>query len=339
MPETTFEDRIREALHAEVDRAQFRPLGLPAATRARRRLVRNAVAASVLGLVVVAGAAAGIAAFATPMTTQPGGGGAYVPTPSAACCLPPVASLVYEATDGSVRYLGLEDDQGGDILHSSEALDATADGVLETTPDGWLELYAGGHDFEPISRVPDGLIDGAIAPDGTAIAFTTDRGLFTLRIEDGAKPVLVERARAEMGVSLTSPTWSPDGTRIAFVRSAVYASDLEMLDLTLQHASTVRAGVSSAAWSPDGRSIAVFGTNGDALLLIDAATGAPSDVMATASSASAPAWSPDGAHLAFIGTDGAVTIVESDGSGAAQVQLPDARSGSPLFWVPGTTGG
>jgi hypothetical protein len=339
MPDTSVEARIRSALLADVDGEPFRPVAPGVVARARRRLVRNAVAAALVGIAVLAGSIAGVGALAHPSMTTPGHGRPYVPDVGAfLCCLPPSPSLIYGAADGTVRYMVPGVGSRWPVLHSAQAVAVGRDGTIaEVTSDGWLGIYLGGHDFAPIQEDVGTVTGASIRPDAEQIVYTTPDGLFGEPIAGEAEPTALVPARP--GELLSSPTWSPDGTRLAFVSTSNGDSALKMLEVATQQVSTVRDGVVSAAWSPSDNTIAAFGPDGVGLLLIDSSTGRPRTIDPSATSATAPAWSPDGSRLAFLGPEGRAAVIRPDGTELeSDVHLPGIASDSPLFWSPGTSG-
>jgi Tol biopolymer transport system component len=159
-----------------------------------------------------------------------------------------------------------------------------------------------------------------------------------------------------------SMAWSPDGRRLAFLRSVGREAGLPLDDLMVVDAdgSNLRilaAGLTPAetygygaegsqalvapAWSPDGDSLAVTvyphptGTLNSRLAVVDVGTGELRDPLPAAFwSASAPAWSPDGRELAFVGAatmhdSSGVFVVRTDGSDVRNVSAPFGDGGVP----------
>jgi Tol biopolymer transport system component len=133
-------------------------------------------------------------------------------------------------------------------------------------------------------------------------------------------------------------SWSPDGTRIAFVGTGgLYAVNVDGSGST-QLTSGVTAGF--PAWSPDGTKIA-FGcvvdagnndicvANGDGTGLVRLTTDPADDHR--------PAWKPDGSRIAFVTSrygsdangDPGIAVMNADGAGVTAVGNGEAPAWSP----------
>ena len=93
------------------------------------------------------------------------------------------------------------------------------------------------------------------------------------------------------------PTWSPDGTRIAYASGAGQSVDLKVLQLSNQHATSIYtwiggAGIADPAWSPDGKQIAFTQSffKSTAIYIVNLDGSGYSEI--GLSLGSAPSWAP-----------------------------------------------
>jgi TolB protein len=118
-----------------------------------------------------------------------------------------------------------------------------------------------------------------------------------------------------------SPSWSPDGGRLAFVsyrqgspRLYIYSGE----DGSLKDSTPPGSELCVAPdWSPDGRLIAFSSSSeGDSdIFILDVATGRSRQISFSRGSDTSPDWSPSGREIAFT----------SDRSGTPQVYIMDAE--------------
>jgi len=103
---------------------------------------------------------------------------------------------------------------------------------------------------------------------------------------------------------LLSPSWSPDGKKLAFVGYAEKGPIIQMIDLTTSQTTTVAdyKGVNSApAWSPDGRRIAYSTSRHGSpdVYIYDVASGQHQRINSHYAIDTEPAWSPRGDSILF----------------------------------------
>lgn len=133
------------------------------------------------------------------------------------------------------------------------------------------------------------------------------------------------------------PSWSPDGTTIAFQRKTATGSEIWLMGsggtAQTQLTHTLRGAAPYARWprwSPDGTRIAlVRSATADAagdLLVIAAGGGLEKKLAGNAGTPGA--WSPDGSKLAFVTTGARLNRVNADGSGL----VPLASAGVYKGW-------
>jgi TolB protein len=162
-----------------------------------------------------------------------------------------------------------------------------------------------------------------IAPLATALAFVQAGDIYRLDIRTHtSRPLVATRALEH------SPTFSPDGTRLAFVRENGGNADIYVANADgsqTRRLTRTAGGEYNPAWSPDGASIA-FASNRSGLfkIYVMRADGRGVRLVAPRRSGGGgsytPAWSPDGKWLAFSSSaetpeNPEIYVVHPDGSG------------------------
>ncbi len=204
----------------------------------------------------------------------------------------------------------------------------------------WLRQRSGGTEA-PLTEGPD--ISPQFSPDGASILFLRqeETGLSAYRVQ-----VLGGPARKLLH-NVFEACFSPDGERLAFIRSA---GDIEMPANTVAIHDIQSGSEQELArfenqfayglrWSPDGRWLScgigssVMNTPENELLRIDAKTGEVHTARpSTARRLSSAAWTPDSRYLILAES----TSLLGDISGAMGLVLkmdPFSGEETPLFWV------
>ncbi|WP_448252666.1 Tol-Pal system beta propeller repeat protein TolB [Ottowia oryzae] len=156
----------------------------------------------------------------------------------------------------------------------------------------------------------------------TRLAYVTKAGgRYTLWVADSDG----ENAQAALGSPepIISPTWSPNGSQLAYVsfesrKPVIYVHDVSTGRRRLL--ANFRGSNSAPAWSPDGRSLAVTLSRdgGSQLYLISASGGEPRRLTQSQSIDTEPTFSPDGSMIYFV----------SDRGGAPQIYRMSASGGA-----------
>jgi Tol biopolymer transport system component len=134
-----------------------------------------------------------------------------------------------------------------------------------------------------------------------------------------------------------APSWSPDGTRIAYESFLGGNSHIWVMNADGSGQTELTSGTQNMdpAWSPDGTQIAFARptSNGLNLFVMNADGSAlrrVSDVFG-----SGPAWSPDGRRIAYVGLDG-IGVVDIDGRDPHRISALGAFAAGPSWSPDGT---
>ncbi len=148
----------------------------------------------------------------------------------------------------------------------------------------------------------------------------------------------------------TGPTWSPDGTRIAFYayrgggNADIYVMNADGSD-SINITDSPSTNDRYAAWSPDGNRVVFHSNRPDEsdgsrdfdLYIYDFRDGSLSQLTANDVDDLGPDWSPDGSQIAFhsytAGTHQIYTI-QPDGAGRRQITPDDLVSAAFPTWSP-----
>jgi hypothetical protein len=227
-------------------------------------------------------------------------------------------------------------------------------------------------DGTDVARLTDGVNDSwaSWSPDGTRIVFSSTR--YDQAIE-GCEPGFPHEYRCPTDiyvmdvdgsnvVRLTDdpagefmPRWSPDGSRIAFVREGDLAAGTYEAVFTMRLDGTdvrqVSSGVDGSdfwpSWSPDGSMIVFAAIRREdwGIWAVDA-DGSNEHMILGGTGAGYvdnPVWSPDGSLIAFVGNlavddyspDDAIYVMRPDGTGVTPIaDAPGVGVAGDIAWRP-----
>jgi dipeptidyl aminopeptidase/acylaminoacyl peptidase len=174
------------------------------------------------------------------------------------------------------------------------------------------------------------------SPDGTSVAFDSDRGgtrgIFVAN-RDGTN---VHRVSGPGYAAL--PTWSPDGGRIAFVKADDRDDTvwnlwiLELATGALRQVSFHGAGrTSTGSWFPDGHRICY--SHESRLLIVDLTTGDRREFTSPRGRVGAATVSPNGRRIVFKAGGGGTWLLNLEQGGDMR-RILDDPSAEEFSWAP-----
>jgi len=191
-------------------------------------------------------------------------------------------------------------------------------GFVYTVSQAQLRLTA-----HKIADVIYQALTGDVGVFATRIAYVVKQGKrYELQVSDsdgyGAQTVLASNE------PIISPTWAPDGERLAYVsfedkKPVVYVQSLKAGDR--RAVARFKGSNSAPAWSPDGKRLAVVLSmaGGSQIFVLNLGEGGMTRLMQSASIDTEPTFSPDGQWIMFT----------SDRGGSPQIYRIPASGGAP----------
>ncbi len=212
---------------------------------------------------------------------------------------------------------------------------------------GGLVFVAPGNQLRPLAhRIADFAYEKLTGDKGvfsTRIAYIVKQGTrHELHVADadgfGATPILVSTE------PIMSPSWSPDGARLAYVsfqqkKPVVFVQDVMQGRQTI--VANARGSNSAPAWSPRGDQMAVVMTltgNSQIYLVNPDGTGSPRRISNSTGIDTEPAFSPDGSMIYFSSDRGGspqIYRMPSAGGNAQRVTFEGSYNVSPRLTADG----
>jgi tol-pal system beta propeller repeat protein TolB len=158
---------------------------------------------------------------------------------------------------------------------------------------------------------------------------SSDSEIFVMDAEGGPATRLTNTLDAE-----DAPIWSPDATKLAFVRNTEFGRELHVVDVVAKKETALAEPVDfSAAWSPDGTKLA-YSSSG--VVYVVAPDGTAKERVPTPTGVcTSPAWSPDGTRIVFSLSRRKAAIFVMNADGSHRMRLADGfRFAFDPAWSP-----
>lgn len=221
---------------------------------------------------------------------------------------------------------------GGRVAYTLSTIDAEAD---EYRTSIWVAPTNGGEPLQ-FTRGPKRDHSPRWSPDGQRLAFLSDRDgeqaqLYLMPAHGGEARKLTS---LENGAG--AAVWSPDNQRILFAARVLKESPPKEAEARKRWAQRPKH-ITRAQFKADGQGY-IFDANSQ-LFVVEAASGATTQITQGDWEDRAPAWSPDGAQIAFSRTrEGSsdynisdIWVANADGSNARRITENVGRATSPSW--------
>lgn len=188
---------------------------------------------------------------------------------------------------------------------------------------GHFEIFSiniNGKDVKRLTRGMGNLYAPELSPNGEWIVFTNNGNGIWLMKPDGSNPHAITSSDD------IDPTWSPDGSMIAFASSRMGTRQLFIMNAdgsNIRQVTDLKDMGGRSSWSPDGTRLAFYaGPSEDRNIYVINVDGANLVQLTNGGDNLGPSWSPDGNWIAFTSfRDGnnEIYIVHPDGTGVMRL--------------------